>query len=73
MLKSRDIVIFFAGAEFFHTLSHIILQLSVHFPWQTKYMLITGALNNWAIMLNALATVLLLVWASKMKKEKSRK
>lgn len=70
MLKSRDIVIFFAGAEFFHTLSHIILQYSVSFPWQTKYMMMTAALNNWAITINAIATVALLVWASKMKIKK---
>lgn len=70
MIKSRDIVVFLAGAEFFHTLSHLVLQFSVNFPWQTKYMLVTGALNNWAITINAVITVVLLICAAKMKIKK---
>lgn len=67
--KLRDILIFLAGAEFFHTLSHVVLLLLITFPWQTKWVLVTRSLNQWAIIINAIITVVLLVWASKTKKK----
>lgn len=67
MLKLRDVLIFLAGAEFFHTLSHIILPYFVTLPIDIKFMMFTPALNVWAIILNALITIGLLWWASRLK------
>lgn len=67
-IKLRDVVIFLAGAEFFHMLSHIVLTSLISFPWQTKVMIISRSLNNWAILINGAITIALLVYASKLKK-----
>jgi len=67
-LHLRDILLFLAGAEFFQTLSHIILSYMVSFPLHTKYMSITAAFNQKAILLNGLITIFLLVWVSKVKR-----
>jgi hypothetical protein len=65
----RDIVIFLAGAEFFHTLSHIVLAYLVSFPWQTKYVIVTKSLNNNAVIFNGLVTIALLWWAVSLRKK----
>lgn len=67
MLKLRDVVIFLAGAEFFHTLSHIILPYFVALPLNMNFMMFTPSLNTWAIVINALITIALLWWASRIK------
>ncbi len=67
MLKLRDVVIFFAGAEFFHTISHLILPYFVVLPLDMKFMIFTASLNKGAIILNALITIGLLWWASRLK------
>lgn len=67
MLKLRDVVIFIAGAEFFHTLSHIILPYFVTLPLNIKFMMFTPSLNVWAIVINAVITIALLWWASRLK------
>lgn len=67
MLNLRDIVIFFAGAEFFHTLSHIILPYFIILPLDMKFMIFTTSLNKWAIIINAFITIALLWWARRIK------
>lgn len=67
MLKLRDVVIFIAGAEFFHTLTHIILPHFVTLPLDLKFMMFTPSLNIWAIVINAVITIALLWWASRLK------
>lgn len=67
-VKLRDVVVFLAGAEFFHTLSHFIVANIVVLPWHTKYMVVTENLNNQAIVINGVITVALLWWASRLKK-----
>ena len=64
MFDNRDIIIFFAGAQAFHTLSHIALYLCVRFPMKLSFMTFTTTLNLWAIVINAVSTVALLWWAS---------
>lgn len=66
MLKLRDVIIFIAGAEFFHTLSHIILPYFITLPLNIKFMTFTSSLNIWAIIINAIITILLLWWASRL-------
>lgn len=67
MLKLRDVIIFLAGAEFFHTLSHIILPYFITFPMDFKFMTFTASMNTWTIIINAVITLALLWWASRLK------
>lgn len=67
MLKLRDVVIFFAGAVFFHTLSHIMLPYFVRLPMDMGFMMFTPTLNIWAIVTSAILTIILLWWASRLK------
>jgi len=67
MWSTRDIVLFFAGAEFFHTLSHIFFAFSgmlpIHFlfiTWGQQLNLIFGIIGN------ALITGGLLWWSKKL-------
>lgn len=68
MCSLRDAVIFFAGAEFFHTISHVLLPFFITLPIDMKVIQFTENLNVWAISINAIITVLLLLWAHKLNK-----
>jgi len=68
MLKLRDCLIFVAGAQFFHTLNHILLPVFMQFPIDMNFMVLTAALNYWAIALNGLTVILLLWWVKKLSK-----
>lgn len=67
MCTLRDIVLFFAGAEFFHTLSHVILPYFVSMPVDMGFMILTPLMNVWFIGINALITLILLWWANRLK------
>lgn len=67
--RLRDVVIFLAGAEFFHTLIHIMLPFILNFPVQGRLMEITSGVNNWAIVINVLLTILLLWWARRLSRK----
>lgn len=67
----RDIVIFFAGFEFFHTIAHSYFAFIV--PLDLKYIHLTHSLNTWAIVINALITLALLWWAKKLGRRHSLK
>lgn len=73
MCTFRDVVIFVAGAEFFHTLTHIILPHIVKLPIDMHYVVLTSKANYWAIGINAAITIVLLIWASKIKSAKRKK
>lgn len=64
MPSFRDFVVFFAGVEAFHTLSHIFIALAVNLPLQTKYLTLTSTMNSWAIVING-AITLFLFWLAK--------
>lgn len=66
----RDALVFFAGAEAFHTLSHIWLSMSGMLPMEISFppMTITQNLNVFAIVVNALVTVGLLYGARRLTK-----
>lgn len=66
MIKLRDVVIFFAGGEFFHTISHILMPFFIQLPFDTKIIEVTSTVNFWAIIINAIVTLLLLWWAKKL-------
>lgn len=67
MCKLRDVVVFIAGAEFFHTLSHIILPYFITLPINIGFITFTPVLNFWAIGINAVITIALLWWAHRLK------
>ena len=68
MITKKNVLIFFAGAEFFHTLSHLILFRFTNLPVKVDGTIFTHALNAWAILINGAITVGLLYWASKTKR-----
>lgn len=70
MLKLREVLIFLAGAEFLHTLSHLFLAFYATLPLDFKFMILTPSLNFWAIIINGTFTVLLLIWAAKLPRSK---
>ena len=69
MISLRDVLIFFAGAEFFHTVSHILLPFLLHLPIEMMGITVTPTLNMWAIIFNGLITVGLLLWAKAVSKK----
>lgn len=65
-MKLRDVIVFIAGAEFFHTLSHIILPYFIPLPIHTTIIEVTTTVNYTAIIINGIITLLLLWWAAKL-------
>ncbi len=67
---ARDALVFFAGAEAFHTLSHVWLGLSGMLPMEIAFptMTVTPGINLFAIVINALITVGLLYGARRLAK-----
>lgn len=70
MFSFRDFIIFLAGAEFFHTLTHILIPLFIKLPLEINSFMFTQRMNFWAIILNAIITLLLLWWAARLSKQK---
>lgn len=64
----RDIVIFIAGAEFCHTLSHIILPYFITLPIDMRFFTFTSTINLFAVIFNFVITLLLLWWAYRLSK-----
>jgi hypothetical protein len=63
MLKLRDLMIFLAGAEFFHTIMHLLVPLMIKLPLDLKFMVLTPTINITAFIVNAVITVVLLALA----------
>ena len=70
MLKLREVLIFLAGAEFLHTLSHLFLASYATLPLDFKFMILTPSLNFWAMIINGTLTAVLLIWASRLPRSK---
>lgn len=68
MFSWRDLVVFLAGAEFFHTLSHILIGYFFTLPLDMKFMTLTPTMNMWAIVINGIITVVLIGWATRLQK-----
>lgn len=72
MCSLRDVVIFLAGAAFFHTLSHVMLPMFVQFPMVVHLPMVVGMItlssmaNIGIIVGSALLTVALLWWACRL-------
>ena len=65
MYTKREWIIFFAGVQTFHTLSHLLISLNGILPINFFGITITQTFNTWAIIINAVITLWLLWWASK--------
>ena len=66
MFSLRTLIIFLAGAEFFHTFIHIFFYYFVSLPLDLKFIVLTPTLNNWGIIINAFITIVLIWWARKL-------
>ena len=65
MYTKREWIIFFVGAESFHTLSHVLIALNGVLPIKFFNITITQTFNKWAIIINAVILLWLLLWAQK--------
>ncbi len=64
----RDVVLVLAGAQAFHTVSHLVLGVCVELPLQMKMprMALTSRMNTVVIIINAVVTIGLFWWASRL-------
>lgn len=72
MFSFRDFIVFLAGVEFCHTLSHILLPMFIPLPVEMSFILFTKNMNTWAIIINAIITLVLLWWAARLAKSKKK-
>ncbi|MFA6066487.1 MAG: hypothetical protein WC707_04895 [Candidatus Babeliaceae bacterium] len=69
MFSKKNIIMFFAGAEAFHTLAHIVVSRAGMLPIKFFSILWTQNMNlTWGILFNGVITIGLLYWASQLKK-----
>ena len=71
MFTKKNIVMFFAGAMAFHTLSHLMLYFTYLLPMRLCpccSFVFTAEMNFWAVVISAAITIGLLGWASQLKK-----
>lgn len=73
MFSFRDFIIFFAGVEFFYTISHMLLVLSSSLPFNLKAMILAPSVNIWAMFINGIITIVLIVLAVNLSKKKRHK
>lgn len=66
MWSQKEIIIFLAGAQSFHTLTHIIINLTDMLPIKFCSINWTRQLNMAAIFINALITAGLFYWIYKL-------
>lgn len=66
MYSFRDVILFLAGFELFHTLTHLLMAFFFTFPFRFKIIQFTQIMNILAIIVNAAITVFLLWWAYKL-------
>jgi hypothetical protein len=65
MWSTREIIIFCAGAQAFHTISHLLMGQLCTFPINCfESFSFTKQLNVYAVIINAIITVLLIWWAN---------
>jgi hypothetical protein len=66
----RDTLVFLAGAEAFHTLTHVWWGLSGMLPMEIPFppITMTAGLNAFAIVINGLIMAGLLYWATRFRK-----
>lgn len=68
MCSKRDLIVFFLGAQTFHTLSHILLGVSHSLPLHFFSITVTSHSNLILILVNALITAALAWWLYRLEK-----
>ena len=66
MWTTKEIVIFLAGGQAFHTLSHILICFTHILPTKVWGITWDKKLNLFAIVLNAVITAAFVWWANKL-------
>lgn len=66
MYSLREIIIFCAGAQAFHTCTHIAFMFSGSLPIKIWGINFTSLLNLGAIIINGLSTIALIWWAAQL-------
>ena len=68
MITMRETAIFLAGAQAYHTISHLWLGLSGLLPLELKVpkMVLTARFNAFATLVNVLLTGVLFWWVSRL-------
>jgi hypothetical protein len=68
MESVRDVLLVLAGAQAFHTVSHVWLGAAGVLPLQVKLprMVVTARQNAAAIVINAVTAVALFWWAARL-------
>jgi hypothetical protein len=69
MFTFRDIILFIAGAEFFNTLTHILVWHGVNLPFHAQLLIHTPempALNVQGILVHGIITLALLFWTTRL-------
>lgn len=72
MISVRDIVIFFAGVEFWHTFTHIVFAFFVSLPLDMNFIVMTPKMNMWGIIVNATITIILIYLALRLSRNAKR-
>jgi len=67
MFSKRDIIIFLAGIEFYHSFVHLMFALSGTLPLTVFFITFTTQLNLLGLITHGLISFILLVWASRLK------
>jgi len=67
-VTKREVIIFFAGVEAFHTFGHLEWSVSGKLPIRIFGFTLTAGRNAWAIVVNAVITAALLWWAGRLKR-----
>ncbi|KTD17460.1 hypothetical protein Ljor_1766 [Legionella jordanis] len=70
MFSLRDLIIFLAGAEFWHTFTHIFFAFFVSLPIDFNFYVLTPTKNFWGIIINGIITIILLWWAKRLTKKR---
>lgn len=65
----RDFIVFLAGFECFHAVSHAMLFYTTLLPLDLGFMVLTPMMNGVATAINGVITLLLLGYASKLSKK----
>lgn len=68
MFSQRDLIIFLAGAVTFHALAHIMMGYMGMLPMQFGPIMLTEALNTFAVIASAVVAAGLLWWAHGLKR-----
>jgi hypothetical protein len=66
MFSFRDILMFLAGAEALHAISHVVIGCMGVLPMQFFSIQWTQQLNTFTIVINILITAWLLYWANSL-------